>query len=73
MNFHHARPRVPISQGDLLCLGVDVCAYIRNVTIKGESCYATHHADGRLIAVYGNRDDAFASIILKGLQNVTLH
>ena len=54
-------------------LGATALAYIKEVEIEGEPAFAVHAADGTAIAIFDNRDHAFAAAKQNDLQAVSVH
>lgn len=54
-------------------LGAPALAYIKEVKVEGESAFAVHAADGTAIAIFDNRDYAFAAAKQNDLEAVSVH
>lgn len=62
-----------ISERDLMVLGLQEVAYVKPVTVEGESAFSVHAADGTQIAVMADREVAFAAIRQHNLEPVSVH
>jgi hypothetical protein len=62
-----------MSDHDLAALGLQEVAYVKPVSVEGNTAYAVHAADGTEIAVMANRDIAFAAIRQNDLRPVSVH
>jgi len=63
----------PISPRELMVLGVEQVAYVRQVESDGQKIYVVHTADGSEIARGDDRDLVFAAIRQHGLEPVSVH
>ncbi|MCH8181855.1 MAG: DUF1150 family protein [Proteobacteria bacterium] len=54
-------------------LGAPALAYVKEVKVEGEPAYAVHAADGTAIAIFDNRDYAFAAAKQNDLDAVSVH
>lgn len=62
-----------MSDKDLAALGLQDLAYIKPVTIEGESVFSIHAADGTEIAVMGDIGIALATIREHDMEAVRVH
>jgi hypothetical protein len=62
-----------LTEQDLTMLGIEKLAYVKPVTIKGDSLFAVHAADGTEIAVIADRDVAYAAVRQHSLEPVSVH
>ena len=63
----------PISPRELMVLGVERVAYVKQVDDEGQRIYVVHTADGSEIARGDDRDLVFAAIRQHGLEPVSVH
>lgn len=54
-------------------LGAPALAYVKEVKVEGEPAFAVHAADGTAIAIFDNRDYAFAAARQNDLDAVSVH
>ncbi len=54
-------------------LGAPALAYVKEVKVEGEPAFAVHAADGTAIAIFDNRDYAFAAAKQNDLEAVSVH
>lgn len=54
-------------------LGAPALAYVKEVDVEGEACFAVHAADGTAIAIFDDRDHAFAAAKQNDLDAVSVH
>ncbi len=54
-------------------LGAPALAYVKEVKVEGEPAFAVHAADGTAIAIFDNRDYAFAAAKQNDLDAVSVH
>jgi len=62
-----------ISPKDFAMMGVHDIAYVKSVEVDGEPAYSVHGADGSRIAVFKDRNVAFAAITQNDLEPVSVH
>lgn len=62
-----------ISPKDFAMMGVHDVAYVKSVEIEGRAAYAVHGADGTQMAVFNDRDVAFAAIVQNDLEPLSVH
>ena len=62
-----------ITLDQLAALGVSDIAYVKPVVAEGRTAYAIHAADGRPVAIMGDRDVAFAAVRQNDLEPVSVH
>ncbi len=62
-----------MTQQDLKVLGLEDLAYVKPVTVGGETVFAVHAADGTEIAVAADRAVALAAIRQHDLEPVSVH
>ena len=74
------RPGIPSNNGAnpmtsiaVLALGSLNVAYIKPVTVDGLPAYAIHAADGRELAVFGERELAFVAARQNDLEPLSVH
>lgn len=54
-------------------LGAPALAYVKEVKVEGAPAFAVHAADGTAIAIFDNRDYAFAAAKQNDLDAVSVH
>lgn len=54
-------------------LGAPALAYVKEVKVEGVPAFAVHAADGTAIAIFENRDYAFAAAKQNDLDAVSVH
>ncbi len=64
---------VRLRSRDFKVLGLDQLAYVKRVTVDGESAFAVHAADGTEITVVSDRAVAFAAVRQYELEPVSVH
>lgn len=63
-----------MSTREFAVMGLDDVAYVRPIQgDDGKAAYAVHEADGTKVAVFDDRDIAFAAIIQGDLEPVDAH
>jgi hypothetical protein len=62
-----------LSARELGLLGMNDVAYVKHIVDDGAEAFAVHAADGRRIAVLGNRDLAFAVVRQNDMEPVSVH
>ena len=62
-----------LTDQDLTLLGIEQLAYVKPITVKGDSLFSVHAADGTEIAVIADRDVAFAAVRQHSLEPVSVH
>ena len=62
-----------LSAEQLSQLGVSQIAYVKPVTVNGQSGFAIHAADGTPMAVAGDRDVAMAAILQHEMHPLSVH
>lgn len=62
-----------ISRQQLLALGLNDVAYVRDVDVDGSTAFGIFAANGQQLAVMPDRDAAIAAAWENGLAPVTLH
>lgn len=62
-----------LTKEQLAALGVSHIAYVKPVTIDGTQAYAIHAADGTPMAIMGERDLAFATILQHEMHPLSVH
>lgn len=62
-----------LTDQDLIMLGIEQLAYVKPVTIAGDSLFAVHAADGTEIALIADRDVAYAAVRQHSLEPVSVH
>ena len=62
-----------LSARELGLLGMNDVAYVKHIVDDGAAAFAVHAADGRRIAVLGNRDLAFAVVRQNDMEPVSVH
>ena len=65
--------RLNLTDQDLTMLGIEQLAYIKPITVEGDSLFAVHAADGTEIAVIADRDVAFATVRQHSMEPVNVH
>ncbi len=63
----------PMSPEAFAYLGAPALAYVKKVMVEGEPAFAVHAADGTAIAIFDNRDYAFAAAKQNDLDAVSVH
>jgi hypothetical protein len=64
---------IEITAQDLRILGLEQLAYVKPVTIDGQTAFAVHAADGTEIAVMSDRAIAVAAVQQHDLEPVSVH
>lgn len=64
---------VQLTAQDFRALGLEQLAYVKPVTVDGETAYAVHAADGTEIAVMADRTVACAAIRQHDLEPLSVH
>lgn len=62
-----------ISRQQLLALGLNDVAYVRDVEVDGATAFGIYAANGQQLAVMPDRETAIATAWENGLAPVTLH
>lgn len=62
-----------MSGHDLAMLGIEDVAYVKAVTVAGDTAYAVHSADGAEIAIVTDREVAFVAVRQHDLEPVSVH
>ena len=62
-----------ISTTDLMAMGMNDIAYVRPVEAEGRSAFAVHAADGTQMAVFADRDLAFAAVRRHDMEPFSVH
>ena len=62
-----------LSAQDLLMLGIQEMAYVKDVEVDGETGVALFAANGQQIAVMEDRQTAMAAALQNGLAPMTVH
>ena len=62
-----------LSAEQLSQLGVSQIAYVKPVTVNGQSGFAIHAADGTPMAMAGDRDVAMAAILQHEMHPLSVH
>lgn len=62
-----------ISPQDFALMGVHDVAYVKSVEVEGRAAYAVHGADGTQMAVFNDRDVAFAAVLQNDLEPLSVH
>ncbi len=62
-----------LSAEQLAQLGVSHIAYVKPVTVNGQSGFAIHAADGTPMAVAGDREVAMAAILQHEMHPLSVH
>jgi hypothetical protein len=62
-----------ITRQQLLALGLNAVAYVRNVEVDGGTAVAIFAANGQRLAVVRDHDTAIAAAWENGLSPVTIH
>ena len=62
-----------ISRQQLLALGLNDVAYVRDVEVDGATAFGIYAANGQQLAVMPDRETAIAAAWENGLAPVTLH
>ncbi len=62
-----------LSAEQLAQLGVSHIAYVKPVTVNGQSGFAIHAADGTPMAVAGDREVAMAAILQHEMHALSVH
>lgn len=69
----HTPATQPLSDGALAMLGVPLIAYVKPVTIDGQTAYEVHAADGSRLAVLPTSEAAIGAAIQNDLEVLSLH
>ena len=62
-----------ISPREFALMGVHDIAYVKSIEVEGAPAYAVHSADGTQVAVFKDRDVAFATVLQNDLEPVSVH
>jgi hypothetical protein len=62
-----------ISANDLMAMGVNDIAYVRPVEVEGRPAYMVHAADGTQMAVFADREVAFAAVRRHEMEPYSVH
>jgi hypothetical protein len=62
-----------LTKEQLAALGVSHIAYVKPVMVNGTQGYAIHAADGTPMAIMGDRDVAFATILQHEMHPLSVH
>ena len=62
-----------LSAEQLAQLGVSQIAYVKPVTVNGQSGFAIHAADGTQMALIGDREVAMAAILQHEMHPLSVH
>ena len=62
-----------ISPQDFALMGVHDVAYVKSVEVEGRAAYAVHGADGTQMALFDDRDVAFAAVVQNDLEPLSVH
>lgn len=63
-----------LSRRDFAVMGIEDLAYVKPIPASEEgTAYAVHAADGTQIAVFNDREIAFAAVIQNGMEPVSAH
>lgn len=64
---------VPLTSAEFADLGVSHVAFVRPIEVEGRRAFRIHAADGRLIAIVDQHDDAVAAIRQQDMELVSVH
>ena len=67
-----AKPKKP-SSGDLGNFGIEDIAYVKTVTVDGQTLHSIHAADGTPLTVVADRGLAFATVSQHDMQPLSVH
>jgi hypothetical protein len=62
-----------MSLRDLAALGLSHIAYVKPVSVDGQTAYSIHAADGTEMAVMADRDVAVTAIRVHNLEPLSVH
>lgn len=62
-----------MSQHELTFFGLQIVAYIKQVSVNDQTGYAVHAADGTPITVLPDRALAFATVRMHDIEPVSVH
>jgi hypothetical protein len=62
-----------LSTDELAMFGMQHIAYVKRVVVEDEVAYAVHAADGTPVAVFADRDVAFAAVRQNDMEPVSVH
>lgn len=62
-----------ISPRDFAIMGVHDVAYVKSIEVEGRTAYAVHGADGTQMAVFNDREVAFAAVVQNDLEPLSVH
>jgi hypothetical protein len=65
--------RKTASINDLSTYGLETLAYIKTVTVDGQTFHSVHAADGTPLTVIAERDIAFATVRQHDLEPASVH
>jgi len=73
MEHNHGNVWQPLPPEKFALLGVEDIAYVKPKRVGERQLYAIHTADGSEVAVVGERDLAFATVIQNDLEPLSVH
>ena len=62
-----------LSPHDLGSFGIEDIAYVKSVTVDGQTMHAIHAADGTPLTVVGDRSLAFATVSQHDMRALSVH
>ena len=72
MNTNPTTPQT-IDSADFVALGLNDIAYVKPAIVEGKQAYAVHAADGTQMALFAERDVAFAAVRRHDMEPVSVH
>jgi hypothetical protein len=62
-----------LNGSDLVNFGIEEIAYVKSVTVDGNTMHAIHAADGTPLTVVADRKIAFATVSQHDMQPLSVH
>ena len=62
-----------VTPQDLMAIGLNDIAYVRPGHVEGENVFTVHAADGTQIAVFADREIAFAAVRRHDMEPLSVH
>lgn len=72
MNTNPTTPEA-IDNSDLMALGLNDIAYVKPAIVEGKAAFAVHAADGTQMALFADREVAFAAVRRHDMEPVSVH
>ena len=72
MNTNPTTPQT-IDSNDLMALGLNDIAYVKPAIVEGKAAFAVYAADGTQMALFADRDVAFAAVRRHDMEPLSVH